>query len=623
MRTAEGADLLVRARGLCEALEALRSLNMRAGDDPRLGAILLLQSKVIPELEADLDLPVFVGVQGGTNTGKSTVFNALCGKILSPSLVVASATKHPLVSVHERWRAAFLEKKPFPNLECRELSDPRELIVDGDRTELVYLRFHDDARAEAVALIDSPDFDGALQTNAETAARIAAISDLTIFVTTVQKYKDKLLLDELRRLLVMKGKVLCIFNLIEEPIVFETVLDDLRSALEVELAGDRERLEALRIPPSRAKHPEDDVRQALELPVLDRITAFEPRALKVRTLQKTLERVLQLAGETVARLSGEASFKREMKKLAESAADDSARDYAASFHLALPEETLAIQKILRLTELWPRLELRPEIERTSKALAFVGSALRRSSDTIRRVLVRLSRSDEGTLEPGAAALEEYARARNQTDTEAVVRHAESMRVRLESLVRGREVVSPLAQEILKTHFTPDRVTGLARDVRRIHGEATAKTRGTGEDVLERVERWIESNPRKALVLGLGGILFKVSAGLLAAWALPSSGSIFAIFDPLRWISFAAGYLLAAYILALLVSVRSRSRRKFQASREEAMRTTIRKAFIDPVFRAMDEVLRDKDLKRITSLSREIAAKLPALEAERPVPAKPR
>src|SRR5687768_5747705 len=98
MRTAEGADLLVRARGLLEALEALRSLNMRAGDDPRLGAILLLRSKVIPELEADLDLPVFVGVQGGTNTGKSTVFNALCGKIISPSLVVASATKHPLVS---------------------------------------------------------------------------------------------------------------------------------------------------------------------------------------------------------------------------------------------------------------------------------------------------------------------------------------------------------------------------------------------------------------------------------------------------------------------------------------------------------------------------------------------
>lgn len=623
MRTAEGANLLVRARGLLEALEALRSLNMRAGDDPRLGAILLLQSKVIPELEADLDLPVFVGVQGGTNTGKSTVFNALCGKILSPSLVVASATKHPLVSVHERWRAAFLEKKPFPGLECRELSDPRELIVDGDRTELVYFRFHDDARAEAVALMDSPDFDGALQTNAEAAARIAAISDLTIFVTTVQKYKDRLLLDELRRLLVMKGKVLCIFNLIEEPIVFETVLDDLRGALEPELASDRERLEALRIPPSRAKHPEDDVRQALELPVLDRITAFEPRELKVRTLQKTLERVLQLAGETVARLSGEASFKREMKRLAESAAEDSARDYAASFHLALPEETLAIQKILRLTELWPRLELRPEIERTSKALAFVGSALRRSSDTVRRVLVRLSRSDEGTLEPGAAALEEYARARNQTDTEAVVRHAESMRVRLESLVRGRESVSPLAQEILKSHFTHDRVTSLAMDVRRIHGEATAKTRGTGEDVLERVERWIEANPRKALILGLGGIVFKVSAGLLAAWALPSSGSIFAIFDPLRWISFAAGYLLAAYVLALLVSVRSRSRRKFQDSREEAMRTTIRRAFIEPVFRAMDEVLRDKDLKRITSLSREIAAKLPALEAERPVTAKPR
>jgi len=74
--------------------------------------LLSLRTKVLPELRAEGRLPVFVGVQGGTNVGKSTIFNALAGQLLSPSIVQASATKHPLVWAHSSWRTALLEGMP-------------------------------------------------------------------------------------------------------------------------------------------------------------------------------------------------------------------------------------------------------------------------------------------------------------------------------------------------------------------------------------------------------------------------------------------------------------------------------------------------------------------------------
>ncbi|MEM7235644.1 MAG: GTPase, partial [Planctomycetota bacterium] len=134
-----------------------RSLGELRGD-----LLLLLRLKVLPELKNARKLPVFVAVQGGTNVGKSTVFNTLAGQLLSPSVVQASATKHPLVYVHQSWKDALLAGDTFPGLELRELEDPKELLVDEAATELVYLRFHDDAELSPFALVDSPDFDSAL-----------------------------------------------------------------------------------------------------------------------------------------------------------------------------------------------------------------------------------------------------------------------------------------------------------------------------------------------------------------------------------------------------------------------------------------------------------------------------
>src|SRR5688572_32982042 len=125
-RKSPGEDLLALARDLRSAVSALHPLSADTGRDSRAGVLLLLDAKALPELEAALEFPVFAAILGGTNVGKSTVFNALAGKILSPALVTASATKHPLFFAHEKWRDRFLRDQPYPGVHCRELSDPKE-----------------------------------------------------------------------------------------------------------------------------------------------------------------------------------------------------------------------------------------------------------------------------------------------------------------------------------------------------------------------------------------------------------------------------------------------------------------------------------------------------------------
>ena len=124
------------AQKLFESVQGLRPL-FPGGTSPRDDLLLLLRLKILPELEAHLKLPVFVGIQGGTNSGKSTVFNALIGKLLSPAVVLASATKHPLAFLHARWRPAFLDRQVFSGIELKEMADPKELIVDPERTDLL------------------------------------------------------------------------------------------------------------------------------------------------------------------------------------------------------------------------------------------------------------------------------------------------------------------------------------------------------------------------------------------------------------------------------------------------------------------------------------------------------
>ena len=115
-------------------------------------SLALIEQKLVPELEADLQLPLFVCIVGGTNTGKSTRFNALAGVILSESKVTASATKHPLVYAHKCWEDTTMNGRLFS--APKRLESPGQLLMKSDSDE-TFMTFHDRQELKDIAFIDA------------------------------------------------------------------------------------------------------------------------------------------------------------------------------------------------------------------------------------------------------------------------------------------------------------------------------------------------------------------------------------------------------------------------------------------------------------------------------------
>jgi hypothetical protein len=581
-------------KALLHELRSLAAVRSPRGPEPGADAELLLASKVIPELDSRLALPVFVGILGGTNTGKSTVLNALAGRLLSPALVTGSSTKHPLLWLHEKWRTRFLEQTPFPGTDSRELADPKELIVEPERLDLLYFRFHDDPRLAAVAFIDSPDLDGTLETNAAAATRIAAIADVAVFVTTAQKYADRVLVAALGRLLDLKTEVIVIANMVDEEIVFATLVEDLRRTL-----GARgRRLRAIRAPWVRASRPEEALRALLADQVLDPLSRLDPARAKPPIVARSIRLAVRLAGDFAAQAAGEARVRRDLEALLANGAREAQAAYRSGFRLAFPEETLAIRRILELTEMGPRLELGPEVERSSLVLNAAGALVRRVNDGLRRLVARLSPSQEGAVVAAPGAIAEYTRARNRSDAENVARLVADLRGQAEGFLRAREPDSSFAGEVLRARFAPAEGPGFLARTRDSHLGALAGARDTGDDLAARVEHAIALHPRRARAMGLAAIAGKVAAGVLAAWVLPPSLGLLGFLHPLNWLYFGLGYLAAAYAIALGVALRVRGRKRFAAAREELMAATLRAALLDPLHAEMDRVLPGKSLREL-------------------------
>jgi hypothetical protein len=606
--------LLPEVEVLRAHLEKLRALEipiLRAGSHtagldgrtelpPRQSLVLLLDLKALPELRARERLPVFVGVQGGTNVGKSSVFNALSGKLLSPAVVQASSTKHPLVFAHERWRGSFLEGQPFPTFHCQELLDPKELLVDAGAAERLYFRFHGDDAASGLALVDSPDFDSALDSNLEVARRITVLSDLTVFVTTAQKYRDRELVRHLRLVRELKANVVLVFNLVDSEIVFATLLDDLRSSVPLDGGG----LWALRIPTFRSPQPEEEMRALLWEPVLSKLQSLEAPKVKATVLHRTLRHVCRRAQDLARDYEAEIAFKAQLQHFTEREIEKAQAAYGSSFSLALPEETVAIRRAIAVTELGPRLRLGTDGSGGPGVLRLLAQGLARVNDAVRRTVLRLARSSEGLVDGGPGALSEYARSRNQADLDNVLRASHSVRLAADGYLRSHEDSSPLARRVLASLFSPQHAEDFPDRVRREFEHEAAASRASGEDIAERVESWIARHPGWCRCLTAAAVLFKLAAGWLLAAALPPAG----LFNPWNWLLFALGYLIAAYAMALGITVVLRRSHRFRKARLEGTRAVLERAVFKPLREELDRLL---DPGAVAGLSRS-ASSLEAL-----------
>jgi energy-coupling factor transporter ATP-binding protein EcfA2 len=133
-----------------------------------------VESYLLPRA-SDLAAPLFVVILGSTGSGKSSLFNALAGRAVSPSGLLRPTTRQPVALAHP---------------EDRIDIDPN-LLVKSDR-----------AVPKGLVIVDSPDFDSVEQHNRQLALDLLEKADLVIFVTTVTRYADQvpwLVLDRARQ----------------------------------------------------------------------------------------------------------------------------------------------------------------------------------------------------------------------------------------------------------------------------------------------------------------------------------------------------------------------------------------------------------------------------------------
>jgi hypothetical protein len=147
----------------------------------------LLDYKLLPSLAGEGCL--VVAVAGGTNTGKSTVFNLLAGAALSPVRNTAAATCRPLLAGNARRVAECLAGTLIPEFDARALEDP-ESVVRMEGPENVLYAAVRDSMPDAFVLLDTPDVDSIETRHWASADAIRAAGDVVIATITPEKYKD-------------------------------------------------------------------------------------------------------------------------------------------------------------------------------------------------------------------------------------------------------------------------------------------------------------------------------------------------------------------------------------------------------------------------------------------------
>ena len=163
------------------------------GLTPGAGDILALADEIPKRLTVFhyklLSTALWVVFVGGTGTGKSTLFNAFCGKELSGTGLERPKTVGPIVFAHKNFPIE--EHFPIPSITIvrRDSNDPDSGPVTGKPHELVVLE-HGRADWSDFVVADTPDLDSVEIENRRIAEDLYLMSDLVVFVTSQEKYAD-------------------------------------------------------------------------------------------------------------------------------------------------------------------------------------------------------------------------------------------------------------------------------------------------------------------------------------------------------------------------------------------------------------------------------------------------
>jgi energy-coupling factor transporter ATP-binding protein EcfA2 len=238
---------------------------------------------------------------GGTGTGKSTLFNALCGAPLSETGVERPKTYGPILYTPEGCpvETGF----PLPGLElCKESCETSGTRAATGAADRLLILVHGRNDFSHLVLADTPDLDSVEIRNRQTANDLFLLSDAVVFVTSQEKYADEVPHRFLLRILQGRRPFFLLFNKAEER---ATPGDFLLTIKGGELAQAKSRLWIIpyvAADPHKAisQHPsflgfKSQIEEVLANSQVERLRAelLSDRAHEIRTLASRLLRLLE------------------------------------------------------------------------------------------------------------------------------------------------------------------------------------------------------------------------------------------------------------------------------------------------------------------------------------------
>ncbi|MHB1037061.1 MAG: GTPase [Pirellulales bacterium] len=198
-----------QVRRLCRALETLRPVAESVGVPSPEGEewFELLVRKLLPQLDAE---PVLVvAIVGGTNIGKSVIFNHLASELASGVSPLAAGTRNPVCLVPAGLDEAVLAGL-FDPFQLRRWQSPADPLEDSPEHRLFWRAGrHAPPR---LLLLDTPDIDSDAAVNWQRADSVRQTADVLVAVLTQQKYNDAAVKQFFRKAVEADKPIVVIFN---------------------------------------------------------------------------------------------------------------------------------------------------------------------------------------------------------------------------------------------------------------------------------------------------------------------------------------------------------------------------------------------------------------------------
>ena len=285
---------------LVEEVESI-TFDLPAAEQPgrqalRVDLAWTIREYLLPRLR-DLEAPLLVVVVGSTGSGKSTIVNSLAQQRISEPGALRPTTRMPVVWTHpdhaHRYETGFLTGYGTAVEASRRLR-----IVTTDHRLL-----------EGVTVLDAPDFDSVVAGHREMVEDLLAVADLTVFVTSAQRYADAVPWEFLERARRRRLPILFVLNRLP-PLGADEVVDDYRTRLsERSIISHVDAPTILRIPeqPILAEHgglPADSV-ASLKTTLEAMSDPERRRRVVIAATQGSVRDAVDRAAELAAEVEGE------------------------------------------------------------------------------------------------------------------------------------------------------------------------------------------------------------------------------------------------------------------------------------------------------------------------------